>query len=223
MAHRRWHTVDNTSYRWHILDAYHGCDVDGTLVNGTTVASEQAQLGRLTIRRNSAESSEATKSRPPRRRREAGAAARVGALQVFVDELSASEPAVGAGGSAGGGAAVEGSSGPTDAARLATEVERLTAEQARCDKMWRDEAARLTAELELARSNSSSSWHGEQAGAEIERLAAELAAERTARVEAEARAGSAAQLLTQQLTQAQALTQQLTQVAYMQVCRPCGG
>jgi len=98
--------------------------------------SEQAQLGRLTVRRSSAESSEPTKSRPPRRRREAGAAARVGALQVFVDELSASEPAVGAGGGAGGGAAVEGGGGPTDAARLAAEVERLTAELARCDKMW---------------------------------------------------------------------------------------
>ena len=179
--------------------------------------SEQAQLGRLTVRRSSAESSEPTKSRPPRRRREAGAAARVGALQVFVDELSASEPAVGAGGGAGGGAAVEGGGGPTDAARLAAEVERLTAELARCDKMWRDEAARLTAELELARSSSSSRWHGDQAGAEIERLATELAAERAARVEAEVRAGSATHL-TQALMQAQALTQQLTQAAYMHVC-----
>ena len=136
------------------LDAHHRCTVDGTLVNGTTVASGQVKLGRPTGRRNSAESSEATKSRPARRRREAGAASRVGALQASVDELSASEPAVGAGGAGAGvgaGAAVEGG---TDAARLAAEVERLTAELARRDQMWRDESARLTAELERTKANS---------------------------------------------------------------------
>ena len=173
------------------------------------MASEQAQLGRLTVRRSSADSSEPTKSRPLRRRE--GGAAGVGALQVFVDELSASELAAVTGGGAVGDAAAEGDGGPADAARLAAEVERLTAELERCGEVWRDEAERLSAALELARSTSGSSWREDQS-AEIERLAAELATERTARVEAEARAASVAQLLTQ--------------VAYMHVCeglnRPCG-
>ena len=153
----------------------------------TPVTSVQAL-----VRQRSAMPSEATKSRPPWRR-EGGAAARVGALQAFVDELSVGEPVAGVGGGSGGGAAAESNGGPADTARLAAEVERLTAELATRGEMWRDETERLNAEL-LQRS----SWHEDRAGAvEVERLTVELAAERAARAEAEARAASAAQLLTQ--------------------------